>query len=100
VVGQTAFLPLVQVLDNLKAARGKSISDLYTHIYWQAWHMLDSAGQQTLLIMPLAQEGTLKQLLALSRLEPAELYQALQQLATLSLVQVEVIDDRRYSIHP
>jgi hypothetical protein len=100
VVGQTAFLPLAQVLDNLKAAYGKNISDLYTHIYWQAWYMLDNAGQQTLLIMPLAQEGTLKQLLALSRLESAQLHQALQQLATLSLVQVEGgLDERRYSIH-
>jgi hypothetical protein len=100
VVGQTAFLPLAQVLDNLRAARGKSISDLYTHIYWQAWHMLDDASQQTLLVMPLAQEGTWPHLLTLSRLEPFELYQALQQLATLSLLQVEGdLEERRYSIH-
>ncbi len=100
VVGQTAFLPLAQVLANLKAARGKNISDLYTYIYWQAWHMLDGPSQQALLVMPLAQEGTLEQLLALSRLELAELYQALQQLATLSLVQVEGdLEERRYAIH-
>ncbi|MBN1993748.1 MAG: hypothetical protein JW953_13685, partial [Anaerolineae bacterium] len=100
VVGQTAFLPLSQVLDNLKAARGKSIADLYTFIYWQAWHMLDPAGQQALLVMPLAQEGTLPQLLVLSRLEPADLHQALQQLITLSLVQVKGgLEKRRYSIH-
>jgi hypothetical protein len=100
VVGQTAFLPLTQVLANLKEARGKNISDLYTHIYWQAWHMLDGPGQQTLLVMPLAQEGSLPHLLALSQLELVELYQALQQLATLSLVQVEGdLNERRYSIH-
>jgi hypothetical protein len=100
VVGQTAFLPLVHVLDNLKTARGKSISDLYTHIYWQAWRMLDEISQQTLLVMPLAQEGTIPQLLTLSQLELAELYQALQQLATLSLVQVEGdLEERRYSVH-
>jgi LuxR family glucitol operon transcriptional activator len=100
VVGQTAFLPLSQVLDNLKAARGKSITDLYTHIYWQTWQMLDDVSQQTLLVMPLAQEGALQHLLTVTRLEPAELHQALQQLATLSLVQVEGdLEARRYSIH-
>jgi hypothetical protein len=100
VVGQTAFLPLSQVLDNLKEARGKSITDLYSHIYWQAWQMLDVASQQTLLVMPLVQEGTLNQLIALSRLEPAELQTTLQQLITLSLVQVGGdLDQRRYSIH-
>ncbi len=100
VVGQTAFLPLSQVLENLKKARGKSISELYTHIYWQAWEMLDEVSRQTLLVMPTVQEGTLKHLLFLSQLEPAELHLALQQLATLSLVQVEGdLEERRYSIH-
>lgn len=100
VAGQTAFLPLSQVLDNLKAARGKNISELYTYIYWQGWEMLTDPARQTLLIMPLAQEGDLKHLLVLSRLEPNELHDALQQLATLSLVQVEGdLENRRYSIH-
>jgi len=100
VVGQTAFLPLSQVLDNLKTARGKSITDLYTFIYWQAWHILEDASQQTLLVMPMAQEGTLPQLLTLSRLEPAKLHQALAQLITLSLVQVKGdLEERRYFIH-
>jgi hypothetical protein len=99
-VGQTAFLPLAQVLDSLKEARGKTISELYTYIYWQAWHMMADVSRQTLLVMPLTQKGTLKQLLALSRLELAELQAALQQLATLSLLQVEGdLDERRYSIH-
>jgi hypothetical protein len=100
VAGQTAFLPLSQVLNNLKAAYGKSGSELYVHIYWQAWQMLAPVSRQTLLVMPLAQAGTLSQLLALSRLEPADLYQALRQLTTLSLVEVGGdLEERRYSIH-
>ncbi len=100
VVGQTAFLPLSHVLDNLKAVRGKNIADLYTHIYWQAWRMLTDVSRQTLLVMPLAQQGTLKHLQTLSQLELAELHQALQQLVTLSLVQVAGdVDERRYAIH-
>jgi hypothetical protein len=100
VVGQTAFLPLSQVLDNLKEAGGRSIADLYTHIYWQAWQMLDDTSQQTLLVMPLVQDGTLNQLLSLSRLKTAELHRALKQLITLSLVLVEGdLEERRYSVH-
>ena len=100
VVGQAAFLPLSLVLDNLKAARGRTISDLYTYIYWQAWQMMDGESRQTLLIMPLIQSGSLSQLLTLSQLDPADLHEALQQLATLSLIQVEGdLEERRYSIH-
>jgi len=50
--------------------------------------------------MPLAQGGALKQLLAVSQLDASELGQALQQLASLSLVQVGgTLDERRYTIH-
>ena len=100
VVGQTAFLPLSQVLDNLKTAQDRNVADLYTHIYWQAWQMMDDVAQQTLLVMPLTHEGTLDQILTLSQLETSQLYQALQQLATLSLVQVSGdLEERRYAIH-
>ena len=100
VVGQIALLPLNQVLDQLKQAQGKSINDLYTYIYWQAWRMLDPASQQLLLVMPLAQNGGIAQLLALTGLKPEALSQAIQQLAILSLLQVSGdLDERRYSIH-
>jgi hypothetical protein len=100
VIGQSAFLPLKQVLTNLKEARGKGIVDLYTYIYWQAWQLMDDISRQTLLIMPLTQEGTLEQIQTLSRLEFDDLLQALQQLITLSLVQVGGdLNENRYSIH-
>jgi len=53
VVGQLCVLPLSQVLENLKQARGQTIDDLYTYIYWQAWHTLDETSQKVLLVMPL-----------------------------------------------
>jgi hypothetical protein len=100
VVGQLSILPLSQVLENLKQARDKNIESLYTYIYWQAWHTLHTASQQVLLVMPLVQDGTLDQLLVLSQLELNELSQALQQLASLSLVQVGGdLEERRYTIH-
>jgi hypothetical protein len=62
--------------------------------------MLDSVSQQTLLMMPLAQNGTLDQLMSLTQLEEGELNPALQQLARLSLVQVGGdVRERRYMIH-
>lgn len=99
-VGQACVLTLSQVLENLKAAQGKTVDDLYTYIYWQAWHLLDGAAQQVLLLMPLAQGGTLEQLQALTPLSMGQLGQVLQQLATLSLVQIGGnLERRRYTIH-
>jgi len=100
VVGQLSVLSLPQVLDNLKRARGKSIDQLYTYIYWQAWSMLTAAAQQLLLLMPLAQGGAGQQLMELTGLEPDDLQPALQQLAGLSLLQIGGTPaERRYSIH-
>lgn len=100
VVGQLASLPLSQVITRLQQAQGKSIEELYTFIYWEVWHLLEPAAQQTLLIMPLVENGSLEQFLALSQLEPDALNRALEQLTTLSLVQIGgELDDRRYSLH-
>ncbi len=100
VIGQVSVLPLEQVLNNLKQARGKKVQALYTFIYWQAWHMLDPDSQQVLLVMPLTQRATLEQLLALSQLESDNLNEALEKLVALSLVQVRGdLETRRYTIH-
>ena len=100
ITGQISILSLSQVLENLKQAQGKEIDELYTYIYWQIWHALDPASQQLLLVMPLAQEGTLGQLAALCQLKIHELSHALRQLVTLSLVEVRgSLEDRRYTIH-
>ena len=100
VIGQIAHLSLPQVLENLREAQGKSVDDLYTFIYWQAWHMLNETAQQVLLVMPLAQGGTINQLLALGGLDLSDLLHAIQQLVSLSLVQViGGLEERRYTIH-
>lgn len=100
VVGQLSVLPLAQVLDNLKQARGQKIGALYSYIYWQTWQMLTHHSRQTLLILPLTQEATLEQLLAVSGLELTQLSEALEQLAALSLIQIGGnLAERRYTIH-
>jgi hypothetical protein len=100
VIGQLSALPLAQVIDHLKSATGREIDQLYTYIYWQAWQMLAPPGQQLLLMMPLAQHGSFDQLLALSQLAPADLSQAIHQLARLSLLQISgSLATPRYTIH-
>ncbi|MCB9079665.1 MAG: hypothetical protein H6631_18830 [Anaerolineaceae bacterium] len=100
IIGQTTVFPLPQVLDNLKQVRGKKMDELYTYIYWHAWHALDAPSQQILLAMPLAQEGDLDQLAATSQMANGELYDALDRLVMLSLVEVHGgLADHRYSIH-
>lgn len=100
VVGQIAFLSLTQALENLIQAKGKTIDDLYTHIYWQAWHALDRLSKKVLLTMPLAKGGDLTYIAAISELHTDELQPALEQLVTLSLVVVYGnLENRRYNIH-
>lgn len=100
VIGQLCVLPLAQVLDGLKEARGKKVDELYTYIYWQAWHELEPSSRQILSIMPLAQGGDLDQIKALCDLEPVELDKAIERLITLSLVEITGdIDQRHYRIH-
>lgn len=100
ILGQLSFLTLSQVLDNLVKAQGKSIEELYNHIYWQAWTALAEPSKQALLAMPLAQGGDFTQLLAICNLEDTQLQQALEQLVTLSLIIVTgTMVTRRYEIH-
>jgi hypothetical protein len=101
VVGQLHTLPLPRVLDNLQQARTQTVDELYTYIYWQAWQTLDAAARQVLVTMPLAQNGTLDDLVRESELAGADLDQALQRLINLSLVEVSSanIAQHRYRIH-
>jgi hypothetical protein len=100
VIGQICVLPLPLVLENLKQARGKKTDELYTYIYWQAWQTMDAVSRQLLLVMPLAQDGTLAQLIALSDLDANDVNQALEQLMALSLVEVRGdLQQHRYRIH-
>jgi DNA-binding MarR family transcriptional regulator len=101
-VGQTSRLPLPHVLDNLRQAQGDTVDKFYTYIYWQAWHLLDEASRQLLLMMPLAppQGSGLAHLAAVSGLDGGALSQAIEQLAALSLLEVSgSLSERRYRIH-
>ena len=58
VTGQLQILPLAQVLENLREAKGKRAEELYNFIYWSAWQRLPAVAQEVLTLMPLfAQSG-------------------------------------------
>lgn len=102
VLGQTHVLSLSQILENLKKARGRKITELYSYIYWQSWQALSDVARQALLALPVAapRGSSFAQLAAVSQLEHDELSEALDQLTTLSLVETNrSLEDRRYSIH-
>lgn len=102
VVGQASVLSLPELLSNLREACGRQVDDLYTYIYWQAWHSLDETGHDVLASMPFAPGGsTLTHVSALNpTLSPEAIQQAIQHLAYLSLVEVRgELEERRYQIH-
>jgi hypothetical protein len=102
VCGQLRHYGLATVLTDLRQARGPRIEELYTHIYYRAWTALNAKEQAVLLAMPLvADEGSELMLLqAMCQLPVAELYQALESLISLSLVEVRGdLHQRRYTIH-
>lgn len=102
VTGQLQILPLPQVLENLREARGRRTEELYNYIYWTAWRRLPAVAQEVLTLLPLfAQEGVdLAALRRVSDLPDDELVDALAYLAKLSLVNLSGdLQTRRYSIH-
>jgi len=101
-LGQMHSLSLFHVVEDLRQARGRRIDELYHFIYWRSWRLLSDQARRVLAIMPLVAEsgGGLEQIGALSELADDELTVALQQLATLCLVNVQgTVEARRYSIH-
>lgn len=100
--GQMYALSLPKVIESLQEARGRSVEDLYRHIYWQSWRLLTDHARKLWSIMPLVAEGggEVEHLAILSELDDESLLEALKQLATLCLVNVRgTVDERRYGIH-
>jgi hypothetical protein len=101
VIGQMAVKPLPFVLDRLRQTQPKNLGDRYTYIYWQSWQSLSEAARRALLAMPLADGGSIDQLLALTELDPDQLEPVLEQLIRLALLQIQGEPEvRRYTIHP
>lgn len=102
VVGLSQDLALPHVLADLAQAQTAATSDLYRHIYWQAWQSLSQPAKTLLEVMPLAADSgaTPEQLQVISRLEPSQMLPAIQELIRRSLLEVRgSLNERRYAIH-
>jgi hypothetical protein len=102
VAGLAAVLPLSQILAGLAISHPGPIETMYRHIYWEAWRSLSQEGQQLLQAMPLvAEPGALpQQMLAMSSLAEDQLWPAVTELFSRSLLEVRGnVRERRYSIH-
>ncbi|MFN2167791.1 MAG: NB-ARC domain-containing protein [Anaerolineae bacterium] len=102
VVGQVHVHPLDSILDDLQAARGRPIENLYSYIYRQAWDGLSELCRRALLAFPLVPEqgGDQALLAAISGLEQPHLRDALQELVSLNLVDGRGdLSQRRYTVH-
>lgn len=102
VVGLSHTIALPHILADLTAVHTTAIEQMYRHIYWQAWHSLSKTAQAVLEIMPMTADigATPDQLQAITSLSPAELWPALTELTTRSLLEIRGTTwARRYGIH-
>ncbi|MEZ4707554.1 MAG: NB-ARC domain-containing protein [Caldilineaceae bacterium] len=102
VVGQLQIHALSHVLRDLYTARSESTANLYTFIYRKAWESLTEPERKALLVMPLANPkgATLDRLADMGQIDAADLYQALNRLVSLNLVDSRGgLNARYYSLH-
>jgi hypothetical protein len=102
VVSLAAVLSLPQVLKDLMRSRPGPVEEMYRHIYLAAWQTLSPPARRLLQAMPLIAEsgGQPEQLQAISRLSNQELWPAISELASRSLLEVRgTVWERRYGIH-
>ena len=102
VVGLLDVLPLAQVLGGLAQGQKGEIEAMYNHIYWQTWNTLSENGRKLLTAMPIVSSsgGTQQYLKALSGLEDADLWPAVQELRSRSLLEVRgTLKEKKYGIH-
>lgn len=102
IIGQVQVRSLPTVLEDLKEARGRRVEALYDYIYRRAWDLLDEVARRVLLTMPLVTTPgtTIDHLAGVTSLGHDALYDALDMLIRLSLVDVGgPLNERRYAIH-
>ncbi len=102
IIGQIHTLSLPTALARFSAAKGKSVEELLTYVYENAWQPLDPDCRRVLqaLLLVAKEGGRLEQIAAAAALDPDDAAACLQRLATLSLVNVGGdLQERRYSLH-
>ena len=102
VVGLARTRPLSQILNDLLLVKTQKSEDLYLYIYQKAWQALSENGRSLLEMMYAADETGFEadDMQALSKLDEAEFWAAVDELAKRSLLEVRgTIYERRYGIH-
>ena len=102
IVSMLSIRSMNDVLDDLVEVQSEDIKLLYSHIFKKSWETLGDAAKTLLITMPLALEKgiTSEQMSAASGLNPEEIWPAIQELVSLSLLDVHGDAwERRYSIH-
>ncbi len=97
-----AILPLPQVLDDLEASPPGPVEDLYHHIFMRTWRTLSPPARMLLRAIPQIPEASVtpRQMLDASRLDERAFWQAVAELISRSLLEVQgTLHERRYSIH-
>lgn len=102
VVGLATVYPLSEVLEDLIVVQSDQVEKLYRHIYWHTWNTLSQNSRALLEIMPMvANIGAVpEQMVAMSGLTKKQLWPAINELVSRSLLEVGgTIQERRYGIH-
>lgn len=102
IVGQTHVHSLDLILKNFVEVRDKSVEELYTYIYRQAWDSLDEVTRRLFLALPLTPPtgGAFEHLQIISGLTAAQVTDALKLLVKRNLVDVRGdFKKKRYTIH-
>lgn len=105
VVGQVSRQPMEVVLKALKEASAQGQDyEFYRFIYWHSWNLLDEPGQMALVdmsVFPPVTGGARADVEAVSQLEASRFWPAIDQLATMSLVdKTGALGQERYALHP
>ena len=102
ITGLATSVPLVAILEDLKRDRPGPTEEMYRNIYRRAWQSLSPNARLLLQSMPLiGKSGALpSQMIAVSQLEEAPFWEAVQELFGRSLLEVRgTAWERRYGIH-
>lgn len=102
VVGLAKTMPLMLVLNDLTFGHTHQVESMYERIYKRIWQALTVTQRNLLRSLPLVSEsgGTVEQLRAISGLEDAELWPAINELVNRSLLELlGTTWDQRYGVH-
>lgn len=102
VVGLAQVLPLPELLAEFQRGKGGQVEQMYCQIYWRIWQTMSDEAQALLQAMPLIGKfgARTEQMEAISGLSKAQLWPAITELVSRSLLEVQGTPwARRYGIH-